>query len=245
MKRILLSIIPFLLLSGCASLHSLETPATKPRHVDGLTYFMPKKDIIVTIKVADKNKIEGVEVKTSDAYPDLSKQYILRYGRNLFGKNTLDVGVNEKGLLQTANSKTDNQISEVLDSIAEIAAYATKSVRLRDPAKPPTLKKCTLPKGEYSFSFPGPVDGKFLNKCVAITIKKIEKNDKVSGHYRSPGRSMPGIFYRQSEPYSVTVTFLNQRFTSLAFSPSRAKTHFLPISRTFFSDNEADRKSVV
>jgi hypothetical protein len=49
-----------------------------------------------------------------------------------------------------------------------------------------------------------------------------------------------GVFYRQNEPYNITVTGNGVKVAKIVFSPSSSPTEFLPASRTFFSNNSAE-----
>jgi hypothetical protein len=49
------------------------------------------------------------------------------------------------------------------------------------------------------------------------------------------------VFYRQSEPYEITVkdSSTNANYQKIILSPSQSKISFLPISKTLFANNEA------
>ena len=102
-------------LLGCASIESQESPSGNP--IQGLSYYMPQKDFVVTLTVKGQ-KPEKATIGTTAAYPDLSRQYVLRYGRNWLGKNTLDVAVTSSGLLSTTNSSTQSGVAEAFRGLA-------------------------------------------------------------------------------------------------------------------------------
>ena len=54
------------------------------------------------------------------------------------------------------------------------------------------------------------------------------------------GKTTAGIYYRQNEPYLVTVKGSNLSASTIVFSPSQSSTYFLPVSKTFFANNEAE-----
>ncbi|AMK78815.1 hypothetical protein A1342_00045 [Methylomonas methanica] len=78
---------------------------------------MPKKDFVVKITVAQA-KISKVELGVTSAYPDLSKQYTLKYNKNFFGENKLDVSVTENGLLTSTKSDTISKVNEAFKALA-------------------------------------------------------------------------------------------------------------------------------
>ena len=227
-------------LTACSSINSIRNPAVK--HADGLTYFMPKKDIKVTVSI--KGGVRTVSVGTSEPYPDLSEQYVIKYSRNLFGKNELQVGVNTQGLLQgNAKSKTTSQVSDIFKAVGT-------SVGTVGPMKAPSGDTVCKADGEYVFMMHA-ADGDFVACEFSVNIKRygisVGSEKKVVGNSKIDRDSNSGIFYRRSEPYLVTVSpsskaisvLLNDKLQSIQFSPSESVTHFLPTARTFFSNNEA------
>ena len=114
---IIASVLMFLL--GCSSIKSVQKPDSS--NSDGLTYFLPKKDFLVTVAIKKEGSntvLDKLALGTTPSYPDLSTQYVLKHGTNLFGKNTLDVGVNEKGLLSSTKSTTTSSVSDVFKNLA-------------------------------------------------------------------------------------------------------------------------------
>lgn len=65
------------------------------------------------------SKVTGIGV--TDAYPDITESYSLHPGLNHFGKNTIDVSISEKGLLNNTKSKTESQVSEIFSNLASSA----------------------------------------------------------------------------------------------------------------------------
>lgn len=215
-------------LSACSSIKSIESPDTG---IEGLTYFMPKKDILITIKV-DKDKTD-VTLGTTTSYPDLSKQYILRHGGNLFGQNKLDVTITEAGLLTSSKSTTVSNVSDVFKELATMAGlYPSFGIEQEpEPA-------CMVGTHTFVIKLPFTVPEKHCG--FEITVEKRANPVNVVPHSMTAKEWHSGIFYRQNIPYLVTAKSKDMTIASLVYSPSESETNFLPISRTFFSNNEAD-----
>lgn len=218
-------------LASCSSIKTIESPQS--RDADGLTYFMPKRDFLVTITI-NSNKVQSVTFATTNPYPDLSKQYLLRYGSNVFGKNTLDVVVDEFGLLTSTKSTTQSNVTEAFRNLATSIGQAVPLTYIKDLDD---NKECTT-NGEHTFIFSksGP-----YNPCgINIKITKLGDDSSVASHAKEEKSEYPGVFYRQNIPYLVTASGSGINVAAIEFSPSESKTHFLPISKTFFSNNNAD-----
>ena len=221
-------------LLGCASIESQESPSGKP--IQGLSYYMPQKDFVVTLTVKGQ-KPEKATMGTTAAYPDLSRQYVLRYGRNWLGKNSLDVTVTSTGLLSTAKSSTQSGVTDAFKGLASTVA-GLQAMALRPEQVGPACNT----DGEYTFIFKKP--GVYTPCAGAVTV-----NIGAPSGYEAwvPSQTAPasegaqaGIFYRQELPYLVTVTGGAVNQSAIVLSPSDSRAHFLPIARTFFSSNSAD-----
>ncbi|QOJ24121.1 MAG: hypothetical protein HRU78_11115 [Gammaproteobacteria bacterium] len=120
------------ILSACSSTVSVKKPEAKES--DGLIYYMPKKDIVITFnvreesdepkdgankKTAEKRKIVSItNVDVTPAYPDGSEYYVLKHKINLLGDNKTDIGINEKGLLSSTKSSMTSKVNESLKNLA-------------------------------------------------------------------------------------------------------------------------------
>lgn len=239
-----LVLVPLLCMTACSSINTIKNP--DPDSADGLTYFMPKKDFIVTVTVDDKGK-QSIVFGTTGAYPDLSNQYVLHYSRNLLGKNELDVQVTTSGLLtDKALSKTTNQLSEFLRAIGAVAAPSASAKAAGPICEPSSTYKAVLPAEETA-------EGKSIAVCnYNITVRKHSVANRsdglpIAGSTKVNRESNSGIFYRRDEPYLITAIPKDNPdrgskvtvFQEVRFSPSQSETHFLPIERTLFSNNEA------
>jgi len=234
-------IIFFIGLSGCSSLQSIENPDQKSTH--GLHYFMPKKDFLVTVTVADE-KISSVTLATTSTYPDVAIPYVLTYGANAFGKNILDVALNEKGLLTSVNSVT---ISEVAETLQNLAVPSNGKSRIIDKAYDASdaSESEMSPLEKYGCSTDGAhtfihkTVGNYLDCGLTISIKKYGESNKTTSHAVTENQAISGIFYRQNQPYLMTAKGQSIKTAAIVFSPSESKTQFIPVSKTFFANNNA------
>ena len=147
-------------LLGCASIESQESPSGNP--IQGLSYYMPQKDFVVTLTVKGQ-KPEKATIATTAAYPDLSRQYVLRYGRNWLGKNSLDVTVTSTGLLSTAKSSTQSGGTDAFKGLASGVAGLQAMAFRPEPVGP----ACNT-DGEYTFIFQKP--GVYEPCAGAVTV---------------------------------------------------------------------------
>jgi hypothetical protein len=224
-NKLSLSLMSFFL-TACASINSVETGEP----TNGLTYYMPNKDVLVTVTVSADGLSKDVAVSVTPAYPDTTNRYVMQYARNLFGKNVLDVAINEKGLLSSARSTTTSSVSEIFKALAADRALAFAL----DATAP---QKCATKGKKYTFIYP--ITSKGGDACgITISIEKIEK-DAGKVHTIAPGEQSSGVYYRQHKPYKVKVNGADSQDEVIVFSPSNAPTQFLPISRTFFANNDA------
>lgn len=229
--RLFALLISTLCIISCSSIKSIQEP--KPDDVDGLTYYMPKKDFVVTVNVKN-SKLTKVSFGTTPAYPDLAKQYVLNHGSNFLGKNTLNVAVTEKGLLTSSKSTT---VSNVTDAFKNLATTYGQLRTFSLVGPPAPAGNCTT-DGDHIFTYPK--EGTYTPCNLAVTITKAASSNGTKAHTKKVAESYSGIFYRQNEPYTVSATGSGLNVSSIVFSPSDSKTLFLPVSKTFFANNDAE-----
>jgi len=144
-------------LLGCASIESQESPSGKP--IQGLSYYMPQKDFVVTLTVKGQ-KPERATIGTTAAYPDLSRQYVLQYGRNWLGKNSLDVSVTSTGLLSTAKSSTQSGVTDAFKGLASgVAGVHRHGLHGQSGSAPPATPMASTPSFFKSRGSTSPVPG--------------------------------------------------------------------------------------
>lgn len=225
---------------GCSSIQSIERPDPVPNSPNGLVYFMPKRDLVVTIRVENKD-VKEVTFGVTDAYPDVSKPYVLRYGRNPLGKNTLDVGVTPAGLLTSTKSTT---VSGVSTALKNLVTSVTQIDGLKMNVQPaPGAKPCS--NGTHKFVYEPTGKGKASPCGVNLNIDAIDALPTGSGHSNPAKVERSGVYYRLNLPYKVIATFVdsnntNYNMETIILSPNESATFFLPASSTFFSNSSAE-----
>lgn len=229
-------------LGGCASINS--TPATKA--TDGLVYFLPKKDVLLTVVRSTDARTSvtatTVSVASTAAYPDLKNAYAISFNRNLVGKNTLKVGVSSTGLLTSSKSTSSSGLTDALKNLVESASMLAGPGLAALPGKP--LKTCG--DGTYTFLYSVEVGPKADACGLNVTITRVgelESVEKDSLSVTATG-SRSGIFYRQEEAFKVTVKGDSVNVSTIVLSPSLSPTRFLPVSGSLFSSNDADYEFV-
>ena len=226
-------------LAGCASIDS--TPTDKPD--DGLVYYMPKKDVMVTV-VRDAAKTT-VTVLATSAYADLEQPYVLNFKRNWIGKNEIAVGISSTGLLTSAKSTTTSGISDALKNLASSISYA-KGLS----APPTTAPDCTVGTFTHSYTIGAEIPAKSQPCGLTVKITRVAKS-KFSGDVKEAqtppkpkNQKNSGIFYRQEETYRVDVVGDEGQHavntSAYLLSPSQSPVRFLPIEKTLFASNQAD-----
>lgn len=243
-------------LISCSAIKSVVAPT----ELDGLVYYMPMKDLLVTV-VQGEAKAPTVTVDVTKAYADRTKPYVLRHGINAFGKNTLDIVITERGLLSSAKSTTISTVGEALKSLGASAGSISTLMMDASPTEKPEV--CAEGTHTFVYAIPDQVETQFpcglplqitpltgtLAEAVksAIETKAVPAKDKPASRpgglpaTKPAGVEYSGVFYRQELPYLVTIvsgTAIHQ--ASIVYSPSRSETRFLPASETFFSNNKAE-----
>lgn len=241
--------------SGCSSVLSrADEVRDLDRQREGLVYWLPKRDIVVTVTVK-LNEAKQMETEVAAAagpmQPDYeSRQFLIDYLRNPIGTNHLNIAVNPKGLIGKVTSETTVKLSEVLAELAK-----TSRALVAEPAL------CGL--GTYQ-RFVAATHGATGSVCnfqikVCRLFPDAVRDTKDPEDFYSPwGRS--GIYYRQELPYRVEVApagtplmvcpvaakdktpkdEARTKQSFLVFSPSESPTYFLPVRRTLFANNKAD-----
>lgn len=239
MNKSLIYITFLLALTACSSVKSTQAPNAETTS-DGLTYFMPKKDFLVKVTVAN-GKVSNIALDTTEAYPDLSIQYVLNHDLNIVGKNTLNVGVNEKGLLSSATSTTTSGVSEAFQGLAKTLGT------IHTMAVPPGINNLPSPPAEcksdgiHTFIYNSVTGPMAVCNDIKITITHETTGvTNLVAAAKENATAYSGIFYRQSQPFRMRAEGSGFIVESTVYSPSYSHTLFLPVSKTFFSDNKAD-----
>lgn len=232
-------------LGGCASLTS--TPVVAPTggaddaH-EGLLYYLPKRDLKVTITIDADGKFTAVAAEATSAYPDVNHAFRLDYNRSWLGMNDMKIEVSAKGLLTKADSKVEyTDIAKAFGSLAGARAGMAIQSESREPKKD---KPCGA--GTHVFVYPLPdVMGKAEAPCqLALTVTRwwkqappedADTNPYIAAPFTVPGGSYSGLYYRSSRPYLVTLAGEINR-AQIVFSPNEGKYERIPFSRTMFAN---------
>lgn len=223
-----LSLAPLALIGALSACASVTSSPEKPNTAvgDGLVYHLPMRAIAITVTVGDAADELTPSVAAGETYPDMSTRYVLKFNRNLVGKNKLTVGINEKGLLTSANAETTSQVSEAMQSLAA-SAGAIKGLEAGEACKPKTTY-ATVYRPESARN-PKSLCG------LSIQVTRLAP-DTAATSARTEASSSDGIFYRQAEPYLVQIGGDGKPMQSfITYSPSKAPTAFLPVGHSLFA----------
>jgi hypothetical protein len=230
-------------LGGCASVNS----TMNAKETDGgLVYYMPMRDIVITVTNAG-GKINSIVTSASASYADRSKAYVLDYQRHPLAKNTLDVEVSEAGLLTNSKSNQTGDAVAALGGLGTLAGYMrASSISIQsDPTGVAKTKvaggACSL-DGNHTFIIPVTRTQGDICNGISFRIEKLgwtgDKGTDTTMNQRE-GTSYAGVFYRVNMPYKVTVFSDTLNSETIVFSPSQSQEYFLPIARTFFANNDS------
>lgn len=241
--KVFISITTVLLgLSGCAPIASI--PLTGNDNKAGLIYYMPKRDIVVTLtNVKGPPEASTLAVTVSAPFADLDKRFALTVQGTPIGTRSTDVMVSANGLLMSSSAKLESQVGAIAAQIAA-AAGAVRAVWKQEEEK-----DCTA-FTTYSISIPAPKatlseENHFcgFTIVVASTVAPKEKGDPQRGGKRKADAEQPsaGYFYRQELPYRVTVVPKaggDPIIATIVNSPSEAPVEFVPVAKALFADND-------
>jgi hypothetical protein len=231
-------------LGGCASMNSTMAPGATS---GGLLYYMPKRDIVITVTNAN-GKVTSITATPSTPYADREKSFLLQYQAHLLAKNTMDIDVSEAGLLTSSKANQTGDAVAALGGLGTLAGYLRGSNLVIQSAAGESVvakaapSKCNL-DGTHTFLFPVD-DSKEHPVCDGITVT-ITRHGWTPETRNDPASSLQsdvayaGVFYRNNLPYKVKITSVGLNSEAIVHSPSESKTHFLPLARTVFANNDA------
>lgn len=226
--------------SACSSMNSIVEPDTD-KLKNGLPYYMPKKDFLVTVTV--KEGVESFVASTTPAYPDLSQIFVLKYQDSLIGDNLLTVGIDTHGLLTGINAKTVSQLNQIFKNIAR-SAGAISTLRTSGTGEP----KLDCPNdGTYVFRYEkagGPQEACNKIKVEISQLGEFKLPKEAMEHGKKGNTKHSGVFFKQEIPYIVRITQETSDGKEiiqedLVFSPTESPVYFLPISESLFANKDA------
>ncbi|MCB1997919.1 MAG: hypothetical protein H6933_08705 [Burkholderiaceae bacterium] len=255
-----------LALSGCAGLTSRPLGAASTRPAEGIVYHLPRADIVITVTVegAGKDaKVTETTIAAGGAYADLRTEYLLNVERNHIGETVIDIGVTQDGLLNSANATSTPKIIEALQFVAE------KSAAIGAAAATPDQKKNTCrTEGSHTFLVPvirddEPADAglkftlktdnegktktaslttKICGDALTVRVEDLVPASNLDLRAQAESSDRQGVYYRQSRPFRVTVTPINDGFglhaDQVILSPTRSPLRLLPYARSLFGRGE-------
>ena len=256
-------VVAALCIAGCSGIESTRAPQSAAQLGAGLSYFLPMRDIKVTYKAPNGTPaVHTITVAPGSSYPDLAQHYLLRLERNEVGVSQMNFTITPHGLLTSAVSDVDSKLDEVFVDAAKSAGAMVAAVDAGDippaPAPAPLDRPC-LPGQEYVALFSPSAEQ--LKNTVRIC-------GSVYAHYKRSGAPLPahgkdatgtdktgtddptnGIYYRQDQPFSVSVSTCDGNcasaeshsilHTAVVGVPNLSPTYFLPINKTLFGKNVA------
>jgi hypothetical protein len=256
-------IAPVLLvfLSGCASISSTPLRTDSPSDAVGLSYYLPKQDLVLTLTVAEnKAPVPGkrsIAITPGPIVADTEEAYMLTFRRSQIATSVADVRVNANGLLDTTSAgSSTSQLSVILGKLAEAAAMRTQQFMPSDAspeAEPENL--CDKPgayvwvldvEGKEAVAPPQlgghPVLGSLGRCAIAVTTDVPSAGANcVSGEDTSCSEAAKetraGLYYRQKLPVDVVVMDSVERASYSATVPvvgARSPRRFLPIPDAAF-----------
>jgi hypothetical protein len=231
--------------TGCAVVSSHRTNVPAPKQ-HGVSYYLPRKDAIVTLSIA-KEGAPSYAVTPTTGYPDLSQRYVARYHQSLIGTDTLQIGVTPSGLLTTTNADFTSQLPTILVNLARAAAIMADS-----DEGAPVISPCPCAKlGAYStyVHLGEPAADVEVPSICGVTIRvdplgeRPAPDKSEAGSYAGSWRGVPGFYYRQQQPYRMTIPANDAcgfpPYAAIVFSPNDAPLELLRVERGLFANANA------
>lgn len=222
------------LISACSGVKSI--PGPDQEHLDGLIYYMPMRDLIVTIDIGEEDTLNTVTIGTSTAYADRSMKYSLSFQKALLADNDINIGTSSAGLLKSATSETTSQVSEIFKGLGSLVGT------VQPMTLAPAPQKCTKGSHVFVYKFPVVIDPNAPPCGVKITVQRYDNTaiDASSKRVGDNKNGNSGIFYKQEISYLVSANAGGWSASKIVTSPSESPVYFLPISKTLFSSSKAD-----
>lgn len=223
--------------SGCSSFTSKEVNFNE--QAEGLVYFLPKKDVLVTVTVTN-GKPSAVTLSTTPAYPDQSAAFVLNHSSNGLAKNVASFEI-KNGLLTSSIGTTTSGVSDALKNLA-MSAGSLSALRRNDEKKEQSLCGSDgnhiyrIPSNSKGNSFCG-INVNIENLIPAGTVTEAES--KKVGKKDAPSESRPGIYYRQMEGLLVEASSPDLHVASIVYVPATTR-YFMPTGYSFFASNDTE-----
>ncbi len=218
---------------GCSSAFTSKKGAAK----NGLNYYLPKKDLLVTVTV-DKAQPTAITIGTTAAYPDLLETYVLLHNGNWVSKHESDISVNDAGLLTKSDSIQTSQSTSLAEAIGSAAAATVADEPADD--EPRTSTECEPGTFSKTWKFEKVIVEENGPCGIKVTVEQLGTQEAVNAKGDpNPADTESGVYYRQNIPYRVTVKFDGSQVSKLILSPSESASYFLPAAKGFFASSES------
>ena len=218
--------------TGCSSFTSQAVHPDGPN--EGLVYFLPKKDVLVTLTVAG-GKVTSVTLGATAPYPDRQAAYMLTHSTNGLAKNVTTLEI-KNGLLTSTAGARSSGVADALKNLASSSAGLTN----REAVDPDAKSVCGA-DGNHTYRVAS--DSNQAEFCgVTITITPLGTADAQMGTGGSPaptGGARSGIYYRQVQGLLVVADGRGLNAASIVYIPAKP-TYFLPAGLSFFANNGAE-----
>lgn len=242
----IVSLAALLNLQGCASVES--TRVNKDEGAEGLVYFLPRKDVTLTVTVPTPPATTySASAAPSSAVPDTSQAFVATVPRSQIAKINSSIQVNAQGLLNSdSTGATTSNLTAILQSIAGLpGTVGAKSLA-------PTAAPATCSPGEHTVVV-RIKEGKWLvgntktdtTDLCGVKFELVSPPDTLPKGVTLPdaGHSAPGLFYRVALPYVVRASRDGGDGKDgkdfIVLSPTGSPTYFLPVARAGFGSNTA------
>ncbi len=215
------------------------------KDTNGISYYMPMKDLMITIKTkADKAEIDTITIATTQAYPDYSKQYVLKYSRNMFGKSIMDFSLTPTGLLSITKSTNVSSANQTFKNLASTSVYLTNKQGKNSNCLKNRSYVYIIKMDDSTIDLPCDLKytiGEIKNDIKANSDSKNLK-DASNPASSSFNKIYSGVFYKQEVSHLITIseTTTNFTFKKIVTSPSLSEIHYFPFPKGFFANNKSE-----
>lgn len=248
MLRFLLLSTCALAVGACSNVSSNRIAADSAGH-EGVVYYMPKRDFIVTIDVESAKDgggpdvIKTIALDVTDAYPDVDHAFVLKHRNSAVNTHTSHYRVTASGLLDGASSSdVKSNFGAAADALGGLyGSIRPMDVQIDDAGAKPVCKA-----GKHVFT--GDLDTiQRLSPCGLKLVISPLGGDATSNTTVATNnakiQSAEGIYYRQALPYRMHLngTF-GQQHVSMArivFNPTGAPIQVLEVGSGLFADSHS------
>jgi hypothetical protein len=234
------SAVCLLFLGACASIKSVPYSAESYGSKGGMIYFLPKRDVVVTVTVSDSEPFRTVNFGASEAYADATKGFIAQPIVTHAGKIDTAIVVNSAGLLSAGNSaKFTSEVGAIATNIAKDAglAFLSQATVVSDCKAGVYQMRINLACGDGEPCADAKGDVEKTVCGLKIKVEPLAKALEAGTDFG--GKEENGLFYRIALPYKVSASESDKVLaTGTVFLPNDSPTFFLRDPKGFFADKQ-------